>query len=72
MDTTEGVSCGCECEQNCCLKVNTLLEELKLTEEKYVQILEQIKIKNDEMSKMKEQALVLSGARSMLMKMTRD
>ena len=46
--------------------------ELKLTDEKYMKIIDQIREKNDELSKMKEQALVLSGARSILIKMCKE
>ena len=61
----------CTCTAECCPKcvsVTSLEDELKLTEEKYVQILDQVKAKSEELSKLKEHALVLSGARSVLMK----
>lgn len=56
------------CENNC-LALSSLEDELKLTDEKYVGIIDQMKKANEELAKLKEQALVLSGARSVLMKM---
>jgi len=50
------------------VSIETLEDELKLTEEKYNQIIDQVRAKNEELSKLKEHALVLSGARSVLMK----
>ena len=54
------------------LSFSKIQDELKLTDEKYIKIIEQIREKNDELSKMKEQALVLSGARSILIKMCKE
>lgn len=69
MSTVEEETCACPAE--CCTKcvtVTSIEDELKLTEEKYAQILDQVRSKSEELSKLKEHALVLSGARSVLMK----
>jgi len=57
------------CENNTCLTLSSVEEEFKLTDEKYTGVIEQMRKANEELSKLKEQALVLSGARTILMKM---
>jgi len=49
--------------------LSSVEEEFKLTDEKYTGVIEQMRKANEELSKLKEQALVLSGARTILMKM---
>lgn len=44
-------------------------EELKTMEEKNTTVLEQIKIKSEELSRLKESALIIMGAKSMLLKL---
>lgn len=57
------------CENKACVSLSSVEDELKLTDEKYVGVIDQMKKANEELSKLKEQALVLSGARTILMKM---
>ena len=44
-------------------------DELKLLEEKNTTVIEQIKTKNEEVSRLKESALLIMGAKSILAKM---
>lgn len=44
-------------------------EELKTMEEKNTTVMEQIKIKSEELSRLKESALIIMGAKSMLLKL---
>ena len=44
-------------------------DELKLLEEKNTTVIEQIKTKNEEVSRLKESALLIMGAKSILTKM---
>lgn len=69
MITVEEETCVCQ-NESCtkCVSFTSLESELKLTEEKYNNILDQVRAKSEELSKLKEHALVLSGARSVLMK----
>ena len=44
-------------------------EELKTMDEKNTMVLEQIKIKSEELSRLKESALIIMGAKSILVKL---
>ena len=41
-------------------------EEIKIMEEKHTTVLEQIRVKSEELSRLKESALIIVGAKSML------
>ena len=68
MSTVEEECCACPTDCSKCVSVTSIEDELKLTEEKYGQVIDQVRAKSEELSKLKEHALVLSGARSVLMK----
>lgn len=44
-------------------------EELKTMDEKNTMVMEQIKAKSDELARLKESALIIMGAKSMLVKL---
>ena len=44
--------------------------ELKVIDEKHTMIVDQIRVKSEELTKLKESALIIIGAKSVLLKLT--
>lgn len=44
--------------------------ELKVIDEKHTMIVDQIRVKSEELAKLKESALIIIGAKSVLLKLT--
>ena len=55
-------------------EINTMDEkveaELKIIDEKHTMVVEQIRVKSEELNKLKESALIIIGAKSVLLKLT--